>query len=154
MNLERFVLSSLVACGLALTSCSGDDPGVNFTIRDDLDDAVYVYQFDEGQMTIRYFPSEDRLVGIVASYNGLFGVGVIGEPIGADSFQILGVTLDTNADGDFLHELLIPVESNSSGAFQENAHRLLVDVHVSVNEEAVVFHDVGTLEGIEDVPPA
>ncbi len=154
MTLERAVQSCLVACGLTLAACSGDDPGVNFTIRDDLDDAVYVYQFDEGQMTVRYFPSEDRLVGVVASYNGLFGVGLIGEPLGADSFQILGVTLDTNADGDFLHELLIPVESNSSGAFQDNARRLLVDIHVTANEQAVVFHDVGTLEGIEDVPPA
>ncbi|MFN7950848.1 MAG: hypothetical protein U0610_03905 [bacterium] len=151
---SRFLLRSILASlALVVPACSGDDPGANFTIHDDLDDAIYVYQFDEGQMTIRYFPDEDRLEGVVASYTGLFDVGVIGRPIGSDSFQVLGATLDSNRDGDFLHETLIPVESDSSGAFQQNAHRLLLDIHVAVNGVALTFHDQGKLSGIEDVPP-
>jgi hypothetical protein len=154
MNWRRWAGSMVLVAGTALAcSCSGDNPGTNFTITDDLDDAVYVYDFDEGQMRVRFFSDANAVVGVVDSYNGLFSVGIIGVPIGADSFRVTGAALDSNNDGNFLDEPLIPVTGDSSGIFENNGHRLTIDVHVLVNGAPITFADVGNLDHVEDVPP-
>lgn len=153
MKPHRSLFAALFAAATLLPACGGDDPGTNFTITDDLDDSIYVYNFDEAQVAVRYFPSTNSVVAVADSYNGLFTVGIIGQPIGADSFQVLGAAVDTNNNGNFLDETLIPVTRNSSGVFSDNAKHLTMDVDVLVNGTAIGFADRGNLDHTEDVPP-
>ena len=67
MKANRSILAVLFASALVLPSCGGDNPGVNFTIQDDLDDSIYVYDFDEGTVRARYFSGANTLVGEVPS---------------------------------------------------------------------------------------
>ena len=153
MKPNRPLFAVLFAAAALLPACGGDNPGTNFTIKDDLDDSIYVYNFDEASVSVRYFTNTNSVVAVADSYNGLFTVGIIGQPIGADSFQVLGAAVDTNNNNNFLDETLIPVTSNSSGVFSDNARHLTMDVNVLVNGTAISFADRGTLDHTEDVPP-
>lgn len=153
MKPNRSLFAALFAAAALLPACGGDNPGTNFTIKDDLDDSIYVYNFDEAQVAVRYFANTNSVVAVADSYNGLFTVGIIGQPIGADSFQVLGAAVDTNNNNNFLDETLIPVTSNSSGVFSDNAQHLTMDVDVLVSGTAISFADRGNLDHTEDVPP-
>ena len=107
MRPYRSLYAALFAAATLLPACGGDDPGTNFTITDDLDDSIYVYDFDEAAVAVRYFSATNSVVAVADSYNGLFSVGIIGQPIGADSFQVLGAAVDSNNNGNFLDETLI-----------------------------------------------
>lgn len=153
MRPYRSLYAALFAAATLLPACGGDDPGTNFTITDDLDDSIYVYDFDEAAVAVRYFSATNSVVAVADSYNGLFSVGIIGQPIGADSFQVLGAAVDSNNNGNFLDETLIPVTRSSNGAFSDNVRHLTLDVDVLVNGTSITFGDRGRLDHTEDVPP-
>jgi hypothetical protein len=128
-------------------------PDANFTIHEELANQTFIYEFDEGEMRIRYFADTDKVVGVTESLDQLFCAGIIGSPIGADKFQIQGAALDANNDNNFLDDTLVPVTRDSTGTFENNADGLLIDMEVVVADVPIHFGDRGDFVRTEEINP-
>lgn len=148
---------ALLAAAFGLAGC-GDTkdrfgPDVNFTIREELANQTFIYNFSEGEMRIRYFADEDTVLGVTESPDQLLCAGIVGTPIGADKFQILGASLDSNGNGDFLDDTLVPVTRDSTGTFENNADKLLIDMEVVLSGVPIHFGDRGDFVRTEETDP-
>ncbi|MBK7976557.1 MAG: hypothetical protein IPK07_25915 [Deltaproteobacteria bacterium] len=128
-------------------------PDVNFTIKEELANQTFIYNFTEGEVRIRYFADVDSVVGVSVSSDNAFCVGIVGTPIGADKFQILGAAADSNNNGNFLDETLVPVTRDSTGTFESNADKLLIDMEAVVAGVPIHFGDRGDFVRTEEPNP-
>lgn len=159
MKIEKWAAAlPLIVATIGLAGCGGDTKDrfgtdLNFTILKDLADQTFFYHFDEGEMRIRYFSDVDTIVGVDQSAVNALCAGIVGKPIGADKFTILGAALDSNGNDDFLDEPLIPVTRDSTGTFQNNADKLSIDMEVVVTGFPIHFGNQGDFIRTEESVP-
>lgn len=150
-------LALAAAMTLPFTAACGDDvnnPFRNFQIDDELAQNLYVYDFTDATIEVRYYPETNQVVGVSRAKDRPLEVGFFGPPLDSRTFTIVAAALDSNGNGDFLDEEDIPLTRESSGSFSENGEgfRLDLEVDLGLGFGAVTFTEVGELQDIRDLP--